>query len=313
MDEVFFCITNVATFILLVLPGFFAKRKNMITSQHIDGLSSILVQFLWPAMVLDIMNSVKVSDKMIHIALYTGGSCAIIYLLSCVAALFYWKVRKIEKAVLGILAFSIVFNNTGFIGLPFIQAVLGKEAGFAASIVEVVNDFFIYTLGLLLIQYGKDGGKKWDFRAMLSPGFVSVILGLAIFLLDIPLPVCLGRALGYLGNATTAMAMFLIGAQLGEMKFGEVFRGKYIYEVVVFRLILVPAAFMAVLVLFLPENHLSNQVLVLMSCMPCATCQAIFARQYQLDYKLATACVMATTVMLIAFLPVWSVIATMVI
>ena len=249
---------------------------------------------------------------MIHITIYIGLCASVVYVAGALAALFYLKMRRMEQTVRGILAFSIVFNNTGFIGLPFIQTALGKEAGFAASIVEVVNDLFIYTLGILLIQYGKSGHKKLDVKAMLSPGFLSVIVGLAIFLLDIPLPDCLGKALGYMGNATTAMAMFLVGAQLGEMKLARLFREKYVFEIALFRLLLIPGVLLAVLRLLSPENCLPNQVLVLMSCMPCATCQAIFARQYHLDYKLATAYVMTTTVLLMVTLPVWSAVVTVV-
>ena len=312
LENILSCVNNVLIFVFLVLPGFFAKRKNLIEAQHIDGLSSIIVNFLWPAMVINIMASVQVSERLIHIALYTGLCASAIYVVGTVIALFYLKVRRAEETVRGILAFSIVFNNTGFIGIPFIQMVLGTEAGFAASIVEAVNDLFIFTVGIMLIQYGKDGQKKFDMKALLSPGFLSVIVGLIIFLLGIPLPDCLGKAVGYMANATTAMAMFLVGAQLGEMKLGELFRQKHVFEVALFRLIVIPGVMMVALRFLSPENTLPNQVLVLMSCMPCATCQAIFARQYHLDYKLATAYVMTTTVLVMLTLPVWSAMVTMV-
>lgn len=318
MENIFSCINNVAIFVLLVIPGFFAKRTNLINSQHIDGLSSLLLNFLWPAMVLDIMNTVEVSGRMIHIALYAGGISAVIYVISCGVVFLYLKLRRIEDAIFGVLAFSMVFNNTGFIGIPFVQAALGKEAGFAASIIEVINDLLIYTLGILLIQYGKtehnnkDNHRKVDIRSLCSPGFISVILGLLIFGFDIPLPDCLGKALGYMGNATTALAMFLVGAQLGEMKWKQLFGEKSVLEVIVWRLVLIPAAVLVMLMVFFHGNSICNQVLVLLFCMPCATCQAVFARQYRLDYRLATTCVMATTLLLMVTLPVWSMITTLV-
>lgn len=312
MENILSCISNVVIFIFLVVPGWIARRRNIITSQQIDGLSSILVNFLWPAMVIDIMSSVQVSDELIHMAIYVGLTCAVVYLLCCGIAFFYLRLRKTSKTIFGILAFSIVFGNTGFIGIPFIQEVLGKEAGFAASIVEVVNDLLIYTLGILLIQYGRNSDKKIDRKALASPGFLSVINGLAIFILDIPLPDCLGKALGYMGNATTAMAMFLVGAQLGEMKLEQILKKKYLCEITVLKMLLIPAALITLLALFFPGNSLANHVLAIMFCMPCASCQAVFARQYQLDYKSATAYVMTTTVFLVVSLPIWSVVTNMV-
>lgn len=305
MSSFLFGINNVLIFILLAVPGYFARKKNMLTAHQIDGLSVILVNFLWPSMVIDVMSSMEISRELMHMALFTGAAALICYSAVSILGLLYWKLRRTEKTLQGILAYAVALNNTGFIGLPFIRTALGDEAMFAASIVEVVNDLFIFTVGIFLLQYGSEKKEKLSWRDIVTPGFLSVLIGIAIFLLQIPLPDFLAKAFHYMGNATTVVAMFLVGAQLSEINLKKIFTRKYVPEVCIWRLIAVPAVLAAVLFLAFPGNHVANQALILMFCMPCASSLAVFARQYRLNTELATSYVMTSTVLLIFTLPFW--------
>lgn len=301
---------NVLTFVILVLPGFFARRSNLISPKHIDGISSIVVNILWPAMVIDVMNSMQVSEESIHVVLLSGAVSLIVYVSCSIVFLSYWKLRHTDTLLTGLLAFCCTCNNTGFIGMPFIRASLGEEALFIASIPEVVNDLIIFTIGVALIQYGKDQKNGLNLKAMLSPGFVSVFVGLAIFFFDIPLPSCLETALRYMSNAITAMAMFLVGAQLGEISLKQLLKEQYVFEISLIRLLFIPLFLMGILYWLLPSHKLIAHVLVLMFAMPCASCTAILARQYNNDYKKATSYVMTSTIFLLLTLPFWSIITS---
>lgn len=312
MRDIFSCVNNVLIFILLVIPGYFCIRKKQIKALHIDGISTLLVNFLWPAMVIDAMNTTKITAELYSMALLTGVVCLAIYLLCAALFFLYWKIRRVDAALFGILAFGCTCNNTGYIGMPFIRSSLGKEALFIASIAEIVNDLIIFTVGLYLLQCKNSQKTSIGWRSMLSPGFISVFIGLFIFFLDIPLPSFLGQALGYMSDAITAIAMFVIGAQLGETDLRKAFHAPHSLELCLIRLILIPLAIFACLALLFPQHRLMTQVLTLMYGMPCAGSLAIFARQYGSDYHSATGYVMTSTVLLIFSLPLLSALVSLI-
>lgn len=310
MGGILSCINNVLIFIILVIPGFFAKKRGLIDSKQIDGFSMLLVNFMWPAMVIDVMNTTKVTNELKHITLQTGVICFVIYIISAFIAYLYWKMRGAEKTLIGVLAFCVTCNNTGFIGMPYIQASLGDKALFIATIAELVNDIIIFTVGVFFMQLNKSGKKTIDFKSMLSPGCISVFIGLLIFFLNIPIPDCLGQALEYMSRAITAMAMFVVGAQLGEIKLTDIFRKRYVWEVCIFRLIIIPTAVMLVLSVLFQGQAIIIKVLTLMYAMPVASCASVIVRQYKNDYQAATSYVMSSTVVLMVTLPVWSIVVS---
>lgn len=302
------CINVLLVFILLLLPGFFSAKKKYITPHQVDGLSFMTVNFLWPALIIDVMSKVEFSQEMMEVLGYTAVLSFAYYFVIGTCAWFYWKIRKSEKHLQGILTFATTITNTGFIGIPLIGIALGEEALFLAAIAEVVNDLVVFTVGIMVMRTGQPGKKGMDMKAMLSPGFLSVIVGLLIFALQISLPDFISQTLEYMSNAVTPVVMFLLGAQIAEMNFKELLGNKKILEVIGLRLLVVPSIFTTVLLLFFPERTLANQVLIMMAAMPTASCLAIFSRTYNLDYKFATACTMSTTLGLLATLPVWLVV-----
>ncbi len=306
------CINVLFVFILLLLPGFFSAKKKFFTSHQMDGLSFMTVNFLWPALVIDVMSKVELSQEMIEISIYTAVLSFAYYIVIGTIAWFYWKLRKSPKALHGILTFATTITNTGFIGIPLISIAFGEEAVFIAAIAEVVNDLVVFTVGIMLLQSGKSEKVGIDLKAMLSPGFLSVVAGLLIFIFQIPLPSCISQTLGYMSNAVTAVVMFLLGAQIAEIDFREIMKNRKILEMIGLRLLVVPAIMTAVLVLFFPERVLANQVMIMMAAMPTASCLAIFSRTYKLDYQFATTCTMSTTLGLLMTLPIWLVLLNVV-
>lgn len=302
------CINVLFVFVLLLVPGFFSAKKNYITPHQVDGLSFMTVNFLWPALIIDVMSKVEFSKEMLEVLVYTAVLSFAYYFVTGTIAWFYWKIRKSPNHLHGILTFATTITNTGFIGIPLISIALGEEAVFIAAIAEVVNDLVVFTVGIMVMRSGQDCKKGIDMKAMLSPGFSSVIVGLLIFAFQIPLPGAITQTLGHMSNAVTAVVMFLLGAQIAEIDFKEILKNRKILEVIGLRLLIVPAIFTAVLLIFFPERTLANQVMVMMAAMPTASCLAIFSRTYELDYKFATTCTMSTTLGLLATLPVWLVV-----
>ena len=75
-------VSSVGVFLLLAIPGFVFTRKKLLTGRQVGGISSVLVNFLGPAMVVDAMAKVQASRELLRQAGYANESCA-----RCVAQL----------------------------------------------------------------------------------------------------------------------------------------------------------------------------------------------------------------------------------
>lgn len=58
-------VSSVGVFLLLAVPGFLLAKKKILTGRQVEGLSSVLVNFLWPAMVVDAMAQVQASRELV--------------------------------------------------------------------------------------------------------------------------------------------------------------------------------------------------------------------------------------------------------
>ncbi len=298
-------VCSVGVFLLLAIPGFIFTKKGLLKGQQVEGLSSVLVNFLWPAMVVDAMVQTGRTAETARLAGSAGLWALVVILLGGVCAWIWLKVGKIGSVPGGILVFAAAFANTGLIGMPLIQLLLGEEMLFLASIVELVNDVLIFTVGILLIQTGCGKPRQTALRGLLSPGLAGVAIGFFLLATGAALPGFAAKALSMAADATAPMVLFLVGAQLGESDLSALLRDGRAWGLTVLRLAVVPGLTLLLWRLLVGGLTEAGQAIVLLAAMPGGSCCAIFARQYGGDWGLATRCVMLSTLCAAVTVPLW--------
>ena len=310
-DALWQALSSLSLFVLLAIPGWLFSRKKWISSLQIDGLSTVLVQFIWPVMVIDAMLQPSVSPQALlrcgTVALYTVLGIA----LAAVLAVLMLRWSRTSLVPGGILVFALMFSNTGLIGMPLMQSLLGDEALFLTTIAELVNDILIFSVGLVLMQRSCGTREPLRLSALLSPGFLGMLLGLFFFLTGIKPPALLAQALHLIAGATTPITMFVVGAQVGEQPIRQLLGQKRLYAPLLLKLLGIPALVYGILFFLLGQRDLIAQVIVLLFAMPSGTCCALFARQYHGDHQLATGCVTLTTLCSALTLPLWMVLCSL--
>lgn len=298
-------VSSVGVFLLLAVPGFIFTKKKILTGRQVEGISSVLVNFLWPAMVVDAMAQVQASRELVLQAGQSALWGLIIIALGALCAWIWLKVGKIGNEPGGILLFAAAFANTGLIGMPLIRLLLGEEMLFLTSIVELANDVLIFSVGILLIQTGCGKPRQAALRGLLSPGLVGVAIGFLLFATGWRLPDFAAKALSMAADATAPMVLFLVGAQLGEGDLKALVRDGRAWLLTAVRLVVVPAAVLALWHIFVGELTAVGQTILLLAAMPAGTCCAMFTRQYGGDWGLATRCVMLSTLCAVVTVPLW--------
>lgn len=298
-------VSSVGVFLLLAVPGFIFTKKKILTSRQVEGISSVLVNFLWPAMVVDAMAQARADAELVRQAGQAALWGLIIIVLGVLCAWIWLKVGKIGNEPGGILLFAAAFANTGLIGMPLIRLLLGEKMLFLASMVELVNDVLIFSVGILLIQTGCGKPRQAALRGLLSPGLAGVAIGFLLFATRWELPAFAGEALSMAADATAPMVLFLVGAQLGEGDLKALVRDGRAWLLTALRLVVVPAAVLALWLIFAGELTAVGQTILLLAAMPAGSCCAMFTRQYGGDWGLATRCVMLSTLCAVVTVPLW--------
>lgn len=288
-----------AVLFILIIIGFILKKIKIITDEFGKGLTSLIIYITLPALIITSMNydfSKEMFDNSIKIVIFGAG----VFLFMILVSIVFNKIFHAENPQRGVYQFLIVFPNTGFMGYPILLSVFGQIAIFYGAIFNMLFNLLLWTLGVIFVSQEKD--TKINFKMIINPGIISVIIGFLLFILSIDLPYVIFRPLELIGDTTTPLAMMLVGSLLGDAKIKEMFSNMKLFIISLVRLIIIPCSLLFLFSLInLP--YIVSSTLIILSGMPSAANAAIFSRKYNSDYKLASQGVFMTTLLSIGSIP----------
>ena len=126
--------------------------------------------------------------------------------------------------------------------------------------------------------------------------------GIAIFLLEIPLPTIASESISLLGGLTTPLTMLLIGTRVCGIRLSAL-REMDFHTAALLRLIVIPLAVYA-LMLPLPIEKSVRDIVFLLTAMPAATVTAMQAELYDGDAVFASRAIAYCTLLSLVTVPV---------
>ena len=300
MDIVMITYQMLALFLLLV-TGYVAYKAHVTNDDAVRYLTKLVLNVSLPAQILVsfLSNRGKVSNMTLLEVTGISLFCYVVYFLVGVVFVIVTHTPKKQR---GTYIFMLLFGNVGFMGYPVIQAVFGIDAMIYAVIFNVMFNFIIYSLGIILIGGEKTG--KFNPKLLINTPMVTALIALILFFTPIPLPEYLNDALNYLGNLTTPLAMIIIGGTIAKMKARELFNDWRIYVFTVFRLIVMPLAVLAAMNLLHEQQYFIRGTAVVLAATPVATNATMLAIQYDGDVDLVSKGIFFSTVLSVASIPI---------
>lgn len=218
-------------------------------------------------------------------------------ILILLSKLFYCRFESSKK---NIYSFSTVFSNCGFVGFPLAQGLFGNIGVFYTSIFTILFNIFMFTYGVTLFTNKKD--FKSIGKNLVNIPLICTLLGIIIFLFSIKLPLPLLKTLESIGNMTTSISMFIIGAMLADIDLKDIFKGVDVYYLSLIKLIIAPILSFALLQLLDADKTLAH-IYILLVAMPTASLVGVFAEKYNGNKKAASKCAFLTTVLSVITIP----------
>lgn len=273
-----------------IFAGVYAKKKGIITDSVKQKLTSLVLKISLPCMIFNSFNRVLTPEILKKTAMaFVVAAC--IALLSFVLGKFIYNMFPEEKRK--ILEYTTLVNNSGFLGMPLVQGVFGDEGLLYASIFIIPNRIMMWTAGLSIFTQSDFKTKMKNI--LLNPCIITVYLGLARRILNIPFPAFLDTAIGKIGGITSPLSMMIIGSMMVGVSWKTMLEPAIFYLAAV-RLIFLPLVALGVMKLMHFDPLLSGVSLILTG-MPAGSTAALLATQYGADEGFASRCIISTTLM----------------
>ena len=278
----------------LMLLGLLLSRRGMITEQGSRDLSNVLLYAVIPCVILRSYMSEFSTEK-----LRAMGLSALIAVIAFAASLAVAYLtcgtrHRIEN-------FAVAFGNAGFIGIPLVTAVFGPEAAFYVVSFSTFANLLQWTYGIVIIS-----GKKETMNlrmVFVNPVFISMGIGIALFVLQPTLPTVVTGTIGYIADGNTVLAMIILGYYLSKVQLRGLFADVRLYLFSALRLLVVPAV---TILVFLPFPFARGEITLITliaAATPIASSTAIFAQKFDQDYRRAVSYVCLSTILSVATLP----------
>ena len=291
-------VNQVMVLFIIMMVGFYAKKKKFLNNTVDKGLSELLINITLPFMIVTSFN-IKYEAAMVNnaqkILLY---SFLIHISLIFISKILFFKFPSNKQQV---FRFITIFCNVGFMGYPVLESIYGGIGVFYAAIFNIPFNLLVWTVGVMLYTGEKD--FKSMRKAMANPALIAVFIGLILFVFSIRLPVPIETSLKLVGSTTTPISMIIIGSMLAEMQFKNIFSDASIYYATFVRLLIVPMIIYVVLKFLKVDEFLLN-ICVILQAMPAAVTTAIIAEKYGGDSLLASQCVFITTIISVITIPI---------
>jgi hypothetical protein len=291
-------VTNqVITLFLILIVGYFARKRAILTSELTSGLTNFLINVTSPFMIISSFQF-AFSKEMLASAGKILTFSFLAHIFSTLIGLIIFK--KYPENIRKILRFTTTFSNCGFMGFPLLQSIYGKFGVFYGSIYVVGFNIFLWTIGVMIFTGERD--LSAIKKAFLSPNIIAVLIGITTFILSLKIPTPIYSALEIIGEMTTPISMLVVGSTLAEMKLKELFSGFAVYYGTLIRLVIIPLLSLLITGLLNFEPLLQG-VCVISTATPAAATTAIFAEKYNGDSAFASRIIVISTVLSIITLP----------
>ncbi len=308
MEAFIIMLRNVLVFVALAIPGYLLVKTKTLSQEQSGVLSKILMYVGVPFLIVSTTLNVDFNANTVGMILFAAGFTVAFTFLMFFLSYFFTKGEKEEKTR-GILRFSAVFSNNGFLGIPLAQAVFGLDSMATALVVviNIVSNMLLFTLGVYLVS----GDKKTISvkSVLLNPVLIGFAVGIVLNLTGVKNYVAeTVTYTGYISAIVTPISMFILGMKLGSVPLVNILRSPKMYYASFWKLLVMPC--LAVLALFALRLAIPQIIgtAMMFACFvglgtPTAGSSSIFTDMYDGDTDNAVIFTLGTTLLSIITIP----------
>lgn len=296
-------IEQIIKLFIVIAMGFAAAKTGYLPAQFKDVISKVIKQITLPLLIITSMMSKELTkDALINTGVSVISAVVVIGILYGIG-LITASLFKLKEPTKTVHSLAGATGNVVFLGYPVISAVYGADGLYYAVIYGIVNDLFLWSLGVYLVN--KSAGKttsKEAFKKLLNPNTISCIVGILFMLFGVKFPKILFDTLSGVGHLTTNLSMIFIGMVLSGVNIGKIYKRVSMLSIVVLKMIVTPII-AAILLSKLAIDPILSGAIVLQIAMPAQTVMSIITNEAGSDVSYSAEYIFLSTILSIGTLP----------
>lgn len=285
----------------LVGIGWLGGRLRLLGDNGTAALNGFVSWFALPAMLFGALSRVHLDEivNLPFIAVF-GGSMLATYFVGMLAARLSARAGLAHMSLHGLTA---AFGNVGYMGIPLCVAAFGPQGALPATLAVCLAAGGLLTFSLVVAEFGVHGRGATFGRVagavLRSPILQSVVLGMLVSALNIPVADPLQRFLDLLASAAGPCALFAIGHFLSDQghlgkwlarNWGEVGLATF------GKVLLQPALAFALLAFYPDMDSMWAKSALLLAALPSAANSFVLAKEYDNFVAGASATILLSTI-----------------
>jgi predicted permease len=304
MDAILTSFETVLPLFLIIITGWAFSRAGAASIHWVEILNRYALWIGFPALVIFSLMQIEeqIQDYLPLILLNSAYLIASMGLVFILAPLFSLK-PKMKQSLFLILP----FGNIAYLGIPVFENTFGQEILPVAALLAAVYAFWMLTLALVLVEVNGNHSvnlKKMTIGLLKNPLLISVFIGIAIVVFDIPVPKAAKQTIQLFSQSVTAVVLFSLGIFIGLQRIGNPHEWLQVALISTTAMIILPALLYLILrFTSLPPEELKATVID--AAMPLGLTPYALSVQYQLETKLFARIVVFGTLISIMVIPLW--------
>lgn len=208
------CVNSVIPQAVYLLVGILLRRFNVISEDEVKRFTKVVFVMLYPFLMFDNLYGKELGSHFsLALILYALGSLAVI-----IAVIWLGVCKAVpDNYNRGAMIQSMFRSNIVLMGLPIATYIFGKEnvATVAVLLMVVVPAYNI--TAVVVFERFRGGKVSWKHivkGVFTNPLIVGGLVAMVVILFDWTVPEVLMMPVTALSDATTPVAMVLLGASL---------------------------------------------------------------------------------------------------
>lgn len=335
MSTLSILINQLGMFVIYILAGIILIRTKVLNRENMEVVSRLVIKLALPVMIFT--NTVNGVDKeMLFHSLSILGIAFFMYICLFGLSFLSGKMFHLQGDHQQLYSAMSAFGNIGFMGIPIVTSIFPERGMLYISVFTMIDQLMLWTVGVGLTSKAGDRVEKvseiqsscgqvkadrknvavgrsatdrtvdkrvsFDFKKLINPVTVAIVLSLIFILAGIQLPEILNTAFSKIGATATPLAMIYLGGVFACMDVRKYICKLDYYGIVVIKMLIFPVIFYLLLGL-LPISAEIRMTMTLTSAMPVMSSVVMMANAYGTDGDYAMGGILVTTVCSIVTLP----------
>ncbi len=296
---------QLASLMLIAAIGFLLSKLGFINETVSKGMSNILTKACLPCLLISNMQipfDVAILGEMGTIAI----GFLLVMLVSAALILPLIFIKKCDLSESGVLLICASFPNVVYVGKPLMEALWGEKAMIPITIITLVFNLVVFSIGVLLISMGnqknKGGIGPLLKRSFINPTIISGLIGILFFVFSVKIPAQLLSPMKMLVSMITPLSMLIIGYSLTQTKLKDLIGDWKVYLVCIVRLIAAPVLIFYLLSIFIQDSVILGTLTVAAS-LPVGANAGVLAQLYDNNPVFASKCILMSTLLCLVTTP----------